>query len=144
MNILFLCTGNTCRSPMAEALFRSLAEQRGVKADCSSAGLATTAGQPASAHAIEACREIGLDLSGHRSRSLSAADLAGTDLFAVMTPGHARALASVGIPEEKILILGSGISDPYGGTLDDYRVCRDQLRTAVDALLAFLQKEGRL
>ena len=129
---------------MAEALFRSLAEQRGKKVDCASAGLAAAAGQPASAHAIEACREIGLDLSGHRSRSLTAADLAGIDLFAVMTPGHARALASAGVPEEKITVLGNGISDPYGGTLEEYRLCRDQLRTAVEELLTALQKEGRL
>jgi len=139
MKILFICTGNTCRSPMAEGLFRKKAAERGLAAYVgASAGLCAGDGSPAALNAIEACREVGVDLSGHLSRYLSPELVEETDLFAVMTRNHAAVLRSAGIPEAKIHVLGEGIPDPFGGDIEQYRMTRDSLAAALDALLADL------
>ena len=140
--IRIICTGNTCRSPMAEALFRQLLAESGRRADCASAGLASAVGAPASEEAQAACREIGLDLSGHRARALSAYDLDAH--FAVMTPAHAAALRSAGVPEGRVWVLGGGIPDPFGGGPAEYRACRDALAPAVREYFARLVQEGLL
>ena len=67
MNITFVCTGNTCRSPMAQALFTQMAQDSGITFTTDSAGLAAMPGQPAAEYAIEACKALGADLSAHRS-----------------------------------------------------------------------------
>ena len=143
MKLLFLCTGNTCRSPMAKGIFEKLLKEWGVSGiECSSAGLAAGRGQPASKNALLACREIGVDLSKHRSSPLSPGLLARTDLFAVMTELQARALQSVGVPKEKITVLGGGVPDPFGGDLSVYRGCRDALSDALRELLDKLCGKG--
>ena len=136
MHITFICTGNTCRSPMAEGIAREI-----VRRDCpdsgitvSSAGLAAYNGAPASQHSIDVCREIGIDISAHRSQRLNPEIAEKTDLFAVMTPSHKSFLLSCGIPAEKIAVLGD-IPDPYGGDEDEYRNCRDQIDREVQTLL---------
>lgn len=140
MHITFICTGNTCRSPMAEGIARNLINEKypdsGITV--SSAGLNTFNGSPASQHSIDACREIGIDLLGHRSRRINPEIADNTDLFAVMTPTHAGFLRQCGVPSDKIVVLGSGVPDPFGGDLEQYRTCRDSLMKAVDTLLAEL------
>ena len=136
MHITFICTGNTCRSPMAEGIARRM-----IRENCpdsgitvASAGLATYNGAPASQHAIDVCGEIGIDLTNHRSQRLNPEIAEKTDRFAVMTESHRRILLQCGIPDDKIAVLGD-ISDPYGGDEDEYRACRDQLLHEVDGLL---------
>jgi len=90
--ILLVCTGNTCRSPMAEALFRRMAEERGVPAEVKSAGVAALAGQPMSRHAADVLRAKGIDPSGFRSSEVSAADVAWADMILTMTSHHKRHL----------------------------------------------------
>lgn len=128
MKIMFICTGNTCRSPMGEGILRHLLEQSG-RTDIvvGSAGLAAFPGDEASPHAIEACREIGVDLTHHRSRRLNADDLQQTDLFVPMTPAHAAALQQQGIDAQRIFLPLDPIRDPFGGTLAVYQACRDDL-----------------
>lgn len=137
MHITFICTGNTCRSPMAEGIARKIPSEKWKDSNLtfSSAGLATYNGAPASQHSIDVCREIGIDLTPHCSQRLNPEIAANTDLFAVMTKGHAQILRQCGIPAEKIALLGGEISDPYGGDEEEYRECRDQIFSAVEQLL---------
>lgn len=125
--ILFVCTGNTCRSPMAEAMFRALlAERLGCEAgelvqrgyDVSSAGLAATSGAPAAPESVEICAERGVDLSAHASQPLTEALLIQADRLYTMTAGHREAILSR-YPElsDRVQILSRGgedVTDPIG------------------------------
>ena len=137
MHITFICTGNTCRSPMAEGIARKIIAEHypdsGITV--SSAGIAAQCGSPASAHSIDVCREIGVDLSAHRSQRLNPEILEKTGLFAVLSPEHAAILQYFGVSGDRIVLLGGGIPDPYGGDEDLYRSCRDEIYKAVQKLL---------
>lgn len=133
MRVLFVCTGNTCRSPMAQGIFNEKYTGNGVS--CKSAGLYATDGIPPTENAILACKQINVDISGYRSENIGNIDLSDFDIFAVMTEEHAEVLQLLGVPNDKIRILGGGISDPYGGDLDEYIRCRDQISKAIDDLV---------
>ena len=131
----FVCTGNTCRSPMAAALLRRALDKRG-REDIlvESAGLAAGAAAPASEYALAAAAEIGLDLSGHLSRPFTPALAAGAARIVAMTAGHAAVLTGrFAVPPRKVIVPSGGIPDPFGGTLADYRRTRDTLAAAMDA-----------
>lgn len=131
-SILFVCTGNTCRSPMAAALMRRALDKRG-RSDIivESAGLAAD-GSPASGNAVAAMAEQGMDLSAHRSRPATPALLRQADILAVMSPSHAMAAVSMGADPARIRVLD--IPDPYGGDLELYRHTRDGLDRAAERL----------
>lgn len=135
MTVLFVCTGNTCRSPMAAALFKRLLRERG-RGDIrvESAGLAAN-GSPATAEAAAVMAEWGEDLSGHRSRQVTAELLEQADVIGVMTPSHRQFLTGIGIPAEKIIVPVPPIPDPFGGDEDEYRQTRDALQKAAAELL---------
>lgn len=136
MHIVFICTGNTCRSPMAQGLFQKLLAERGIDSiTCDSAGLFAAEGEPAALNAVIAAEELGADLSQHRSKTLPPELLQTADLFVVMMPNHAGVLKSAGVPEERIRVLGGGIGDPYGGDIELYRASRDQIYNALQDLL---------
>ena len=143
MHITFICTGNTCRSPMAEGIARKIIEEKypasGITV--SSAGLATYNGAPASQHSIDVCGEIGIDLTSHRSQRLNPEIAEKTDLFAVMTGSHKNYLLSCGIPGDKITVPDGEIADPYGGDKEEYRACRDQIYRAAEKLLEDVNKQ---
>lgn len=130
MNILFVCTGNTCRSPMAEGYLKSKkipdlnVESRGIAASES----------PVSENSVNALAEIGIDISGLVSEQLSIADLVWADKIYCMSPSHKTALDMYTNPQ-KVEVLGNGISDPFGGDLDIYRNCRDEIISAIDCLI---------
>ena len=132
MHILFVCTGNPCRSPMAEGIFRSLAGGC-PEITCSSGGLAACEGERASSNAVKACREIEVDISSHRAHQINREDLQEASLIAVVSPRHGEALLRAGVPKEKIYPLGN-LRDPYGGGLDEYRTSRDEIKKAVEIL----------
>ncbi|MBQ9515046.1 MAG: low molecular weight phosphatase family protein [Ruminococcus sp.] len=148
--ILFVCTGNTCRSPMAAAIFNSLAAEKGLDYVAESAGVAAVGDRPASANAIKAMAELGIDLSSHRTRFLPALDLNEYSLFVALNDEHADILRSIGIPDhllrllrrapnpDDIYDLRQGIVDPYGGDINAYRKCRDEIIGAVKMLIATL------
>lgn len=143
MKILFVCTGNTCRSPMAEGLFRSMLAREG-REDifAGSAGLSAAEGQPPSENAVLACREVGVDIAAHRARRLSAGDLDNWDLFFVMTATHGYILEQAGASAQKIYV-PQNVADPFGGDLNVYRACRDQLSACLEEFLGSLPQEAR-
>lgn len=130
MNVIFICTGNTCRSPMAAGYLRSFGL---LDVTVHSRGLFAY-GSPVSANSAAVMSEMGIDISEHISHSLTKDDLS-ADLFICMSSSHREALLSLGLPNEKVFVLGSGISDPYGGSLTVYRACRDEILRAVDELV---------
>ena len=130
MNYLVLCTGNTCRSPMAAAL---LSARVGRNDTVQSAGLFAEVGAPAAPNAVAACAELGLDITAHRARQVTAAQLGEADRILVMTEAHAAALQTAGVPRDRITVLG--VPDPFGGDLDAYRAARDAIAAALSEVL---------
>lgn len=134
--IVFVCTANMCRSPMAEALCKQLLAQRlgcpmsklpdrGI--EVLSAGVYAMADGPASEGAVQAIREMGLDLSGHRTRPLTPGLLDDADVVIVMTQSHADSICEL-FPEAeaKIRLLdpaGADLEDPVGGSPETFRQC---------------------
>lgn len=137
MHITFVCTGNTCRSPMAEGIAKKLLNEKysdsGITV--SSAGVSASNGSAPSENSVIVCEEIGVDISKHRSSSVTHDLLEQTDVFAVMTKSHAEILKFYGVPEDKMIVLGGGIPDPFGGSVAIYRECRDIIFEAVNELL---------
>ena len=136
--IVCVCTGNTCRSPMAAALLRRELDRVGrPDVQVESAGLAAD-GSPATPQAVEVMAEWGIDIAAHRSRPLTAELLQQADAVLVMTPAHRQVLLSVGMPADRVLVPDPPIPDPYGGDVELYRPTRDALQAAVQALAATL------
>src|SRR5256885_3812234 len=136
MNLLFVCSGNTCRSAMAEALARKMAERRGIQdLNVSSAGTNAWDNVPATDEALLVGMERDIDLTGHRARKLTPAIVSEADLIFVMTPRHLEQVKQLGgrgkghvIDEYASGIANQGITDPYGGELGTYRPNPGRLR----------------
>lgn len=128
MNILFVCTGNTCRSPMAEGYLNSL-NIEGVVAR--SRGLAAGY-EKISDNSLCVMREMGIDMSEHISKPLTRDDILWADKIYCMSEAHKSAILP--IAPDKTQLLGNGIPDPFGGDLKVYRACRDSIISEIDKL----------
>lgn len=133
MKILFICEGNTCRSPLAEGIMKKKAAEKGVSLICESAGLRALSGDEASYDCIKAAEKLGVDLTSHRSRPFNLYMTDEYDLFVVMDENQKKTL-SAHISEEKIHILSGGISDPCG-TAEALVNCAEELEKGIDALI---------
>ena len=149
-NILIVCTGNTCRSPLAEALLRQrLAERRVEGVHVGSAGTGAWDGAPASEGAYLVGLEHGLDLSAHRARLLTREIAEAADLILTMAGHHRARVEQLGIASRTHL-LGeyagrtgpeAEIRDPFGGDLEGYRETYTELEGLLDAVLERLERE---
>lgn len=135
MNILFVCTGNTCRSPMAAALFNKIAIEKDLPVKIESAGLFANEGEGASAEAVVAMKAYDIDLLGHHAQTINTELLEKSDLVLTMTAAHKMVLEPT--LQDKVYTLcefaglDGDIPDPYGGDADEYKECADMIYNAL-------------
>ncbi len=127
--LLFVCTGNTCRSPMAAALWRKMG------GEAASAGLSAPSGAPASDNALEVMAAEGIDLSPHRSRPVTEDLVLRADLVYGMTEAHAlRLQARFPAYADRVRAMPVEVPDPYGGSPEDYRSAARRIREALEII----------
>ena len=143
--ILFVCTGNTCRSPMAEAVFNDIANKRGIECCAFSGGLFAD-GSAISDNAKTVLADIGIDTSGHISRTVRKEDIESADYVVGITLRHAGKLISE-FPEfsDKIYAFPKDISDPFGGNCEVYKKCLCEITDGIEIIIKelFTDKENR-
>ncbi len=150
MRLLFVCTGNTCRSPLAEGIAKRLvADRRLTDIEVSSAGTSAWADAPASDGSLLVALENGIMLGDHRARQLSPEIVSNSDLIFAMGPHHLDRIEALGGTDRSWLLTAyaSGgavtrpVSDPFGGELEIYRATFDELQREVGAILDRMEVE---
>jgi len=155
--VVFVCSGNICRSPMGEAMLKhavgATAANDPVRGlEICSAGISTVDGLPPSAHSEAALARVGIDISGYRSTALTQEIVDGAFAIFAMDDSHIGAIKSrfKNLPERVFRVLDMSkmerktVFDPYGGNLDEYLQCRDDIATAIDGILKYLQNETKV
>jgi len=149
--ILFVCSGNTCRSPIAEYLLRNELEQCGLASSCTvlSAGTLGIEGAPATDEAIEVIAERNIDARGHRSQGLTPELVESATLVIGMTVAH-KAAAEHLVPEATLRCrviteftdgdASRGIADPIGQPVEVYRRCATEIESVLPAIVSFIEK----
>ncbi|CAK7049092.1 protein tyrosine phosphatase [Tissierella sp. P1] len=143
MIVLFVCTGNTCRSPMAEGILKSIAKEKKLSLEVKSAGISVFDGDNASRNSIEAMKKIGIDISKHKARQLHRDLVDEADLILTMSRPHKEIIIS-NFPSAKDKIfalleyvykIDKDIADPYGGNLLLYEHTREEIYKAIKKII---------
>ena len=145
--VLFVCTANICRSPMAQAIFDTLAEDKGLPFRAESAGTAALEGSPIVPNAMAALEEMGIYHGFHSARRVSEEMVGEAEVVLAMTPQHAATLRGLGsnpaggihvLPEYAMGVRGEGIPDPYGLTMAAYRSTLRQIYEHIERVVSCL------
>lgn len=147
MKVLFVCTGNTCRSPMAEAIARGEAKKLNLNFEFSSAGIFAVKGEAATLNACEALDTMGYSLCNHIADVLTKDMLEEADIVITLSENHRSYIIGL-YPEyeHKVFTLlpyvgGKGdVDDPFGGDLTTYRLCAEKIKETVIKLLLKLKE----
>ena len=148
--VLFVCTANICRSPMAVGIFNALAEERGLPFRAESAGVAALVGDLAASHACQVADELGIDIDAHRARQVEEAMLRNAELVLTMTPSHRDILHREfpgfrekvqSLPEYSLGDAFGGIADPYGHNIGTYRASAREILRHVELVVQRLEGE---
>lgn len=149
--LLFVCSGNTCRSPLAQVIAERELSALGWEVDVRSAGVSALSGTPASSGSLDAAQRHGLDLSAHRSHEVDRDVIDWADLILVMSPGHLVRLAQLGGAGKAALLdafaqgeegdedVGAGVPDPFGGDDEAYEQTYRTLEQLVGKALRRLE-----
>ncbi len=144
VKILLVCTGNTCRSPMAEGILKNILSNY----DISSAGIITANGLTPSENAVLATKEIGIDISSHKSRLITKEIFEDSDIILCMTQAHKEMILTYFGVNDKTFTLAEfagengDIPDPFGGDLAKYIICRDSIATLLEKVAKRLKGEN--
>lgn len=151
LRVLFVCTGNSCRSPIAEALLRArMPASWRKKVEISSSGTGATDGMKAADNAVKVLKEIGIDLSHHRSRRLTKRMIALSDLVVAMEKKHEDEILKLDpSARKKVIVMGSldpnrvgpDVADPIGGDEEVYRRTRAEIEALTSLLIEFLESK---
>ena len=142
-NVLFVCTGNTCRSPMAQALYNAIAEEKKLDTSAQSAGVDAYEGMPASIGAVGAMEKYSIDISLHCATQVRQSMLEQADVVLAMNGGQARALCRMFPGQaDKVTTLSEyafgsyePVDDPFGGDAAAYEACASELLGAIKQIL---------
>ena len=158
MNILFVCTGNTCRSPMAEGIFKALLKDNNIdNINVSSAGISTFEGDSANEKAIYTLRNKGIDIKSHKSRQITKEIIENSDLILTMTKSHKRMILNA-LPEylnkvftikeyvyinnnEELTGKNLDIADPYGLDYNIYEKCAEEIEENLKKIICTIGKQ---
>lgn len=143
LRVVFICSGNICRSPMAHAIFEHEASRRRIPHIAVSMGTLGLVNQPAADEAISSCRDIGVELSYHQSQPISTSLLRHATHIFIMEPQHAEALKKHGIDDARVQYLGAWdpvdprpeIDDPVEQPRAVFDACRQRIERAIDSFL---------